>query len=155
MARVLFVEDNLRMVQELVRMIQNELPEWRLDFACDIPEAWEKLCANVYDGIVLDIMLPSWPAAPERSEGIYLAKWILIPATKPDSLHGHIKSNNENTGVVFLTSRTESRIETSVDEAFRNTKLKDKKFDIIIRSEGDAKTHLTEIKKAITQSQSA
>ena len=77
MKKILFVEDNPRLLEELVEIIKEEEPKWSIDICSDIPSAWNNLAKEEYNLIVIDIMLPAWNDIPLRSEGIHLAAFIL------------------------------------------------------------------------------
>jgi len=106
--RLLFVDDLPSMIKPLVDVIQERNPEWVLDFAGDIRLAWGLLCTNVYDVIIMDVMLPGWPHVRPRSEGIYLIKWLRVDSAKgvvAQAPRGSPKAENRKAEVIFLTSR--------------------------------------------------
>jgi len=117
--RVLFVEDSRAMIVDLVDAIQRDEPEWELDFAHDIPSAWEHLCSHKYDALIVDVMLPAWPHVPARSEAIYLVKWLRSPDGKhgvAQPPRGTVRPANTKAKVIFLTSRTVNGAVTELEQ---------------------------------------
>jgi CheY-like chemotaxis protein len=112
MPRILFVEDNPEMIDELVAELQEKQPEWILEFACNGQQAVKQLQKHVYDCVVLDIMLPSWRNVQPHGEGIYLARWILQigPENEDGQEEDGPHPDNKNVPIVFLTSRSKAGV---------------------------------------------
>jgi CheY-like chemotaxis protein len=100
--KILFVEDHLELLDDLVAIIVYKHPEWHLEFAADILSAREALQVGTFDAVVIDVMLPAFKSIPPREEGIHLAGWILnktkIPPLGNPPLRGQPK-------IIFYTSR--------------------------------------------------
>jgi hypothetical protein len=104
---VLFIEDHRELIKDLEEIIGADT-DWEVDCADGILSAWNKLCSKVYELVVVDVMLVSWPGVPSNSEGIYLAKWIFGVDDGRDRSEpppGTILELNRKAGIVFLTSR--------------------------------------------------
>lgn len=101
--KILFVEDHLELLDDLVAIIVYEHPEWHLEFATDIPLARESLRSGTFDAVVIDVMLPTFDEIPPREEGIHLAGWILNKT--PISSLGDFLPLNKKTKIIFYTSR--------------------------------------------------
>ena len=141
MASILFVEDNLELIDEVAELIQLDRPDVQTKFAVDIPTALEKMDMQAFNLAVLDIMLPAWPGVPAQEEGIYLAAWIL---GKLDELPPGLKDRKPKEWltktrptVIFLTSRTAAPVLEKWHE------LAGSKYEplIIERLRDDAYTH--------------
>ena len=108
--RVLFVEDHLELIAELVELLQSRLPEMEASFALDIPQAIKQMGERRFDIVILDVMLPRWHGVPDRDEGAYLAAWILGKrGERLEALRDEYKRPNwlaKRPTVVLLTSRT-------------------------------------------------
>jgi CheY-like chemotaxis protein len=146
MAAILFVEDNLFQIQEIVYLILEDKPDWEIDFAVNISEALNMLRQYKYNLIVIDIMLPSWKNVPPRDEGLYLAKWIRMGNDAQDYFpEVNILKENRDAEIIFLTSRGRTGVITRLEQM----KL-DKDLLVINRTLGDAYKHATEIIKLLT-----
>ena len=110
--KILFVEDIPDLLNALLDIIVREHPDWELYFATDIPTAWRQFCRQEFDRIVLDVMLPAWPGVPQRSEGLYLAKWLLDSGENDigSAPEGKPTKGNRECPIVVLTSRNESGV---------------------------------------------
>jgi CheY-like chemotaxis protein len=105
--KILFVEDNPELIEQLVWEINFQSPDWEIRFAEDIPMAWLALCADDFDAVVLDIMLPSWPSAPSRDEGFHLLRNLLGEQSDENlKALGTPRDANRNAFIVILTSRS-------------------------------------------------
>jgi len=106
--RILFVEDQPDdTFDEILLAIQEQCPDWEMDFAGGVEDAWDLLCKNVYDAFVLDVMLPHWPASGQRSEGLFLARALRAPEFRQTAQlpPGTLKPENARATIVFLTAR--------------------------------------------------
>jgi CheY-like chemotaxis protein len=78
-ASILFVEDNLALIEELAELLQAERPGIKTEFAVNILDSLAEMRkeGEAFDLVILDVMLPAYPGVPSQDEGIYLAAWIL------------------------------------------------------------------------------
>jgi CheY-like chemotaxis protein len=114
---ILFVEDHLGLIEELVRLILREVPADKLvlRFATDAQSAMECLEERKegFDAVVLDTMLPAIPEVPPMDEGIFFGAWLFGEIDHlPDSLKNSKRpswltslESPKNMKLVFLTSR--------------------------------------------------
>lgn len=117
MLRILIVEDNIELIEELAELIVLEKPDTKIDFAVDIPTALARLNKNPFDIVILDVMLPTYPGVPSRDEGLYLAAWILGKTAKlPDSMKRHKRPDCPTPRVVFLTLRAKAGVQNTWNE---------------------------------------
>lgn len=122
--KILFVEDTRRLIEPLVELVRSEHPEWELYFAYDIPSAWEELTREAFDCLVIDVMLPSWPTVPQRSEGIYLADWATTDEIADIPLRGKRVKAYTLDGIIFYTSRTVDTVSHEVRDKIDGQEVK-------------------------------
>lgn len=144
MARILFVEDHVELIEELLELLQAERADLNVAVASDIPDALGRLRQR-FDAVVLDIMLPAFRQVPSQSEGLHLAAWILgkhehlgdalRSVKRPDWLRDSLPK------VVFLTSRTKG---PAIDE-WRRLGGEPGEALAIERLLGDAYEHCQEV----------
>ena len=152
MLGILFVEDNLQLVEELVGLLLEERRDMdEPTFAIDIATGLDamKINGNVFDVVVLDVMLPAWPDVPAQDEGIYLAAWILGKTGKlPASLQKQERPDwldRKPPKVIFLTSRTS----VPIRKTWKKLTGEECELPIIERMQGDAYSHCREILRHI------
>lgn len=114
MAKILFVEDHVEMIEELVELMSLEYPDGDLFYAANIPEAI-KILQSPFDGVVLDVMLPSFSGIRDDSEGLLLAAWLLGKKHGFDKLQSPVVrpawAVHTPPKVVLLTARTPAPLE--------------------------------------------
>lgn len=119
MASILFVEDHLGLIEELVQLLlrRRGAEELALRFTRDIASAMNRLKEEKFDVIVLDVMLPSFPGVPAHEEGIYLASWLLGYTKRlPPSLQKcEAPDWIPKCSLVFLTSRTARPVQDALE----------------------------------------
>jgi CheY-like chemotaxis protein len=111
--RILFVEDNLELIEDIAELISLRRQDTEIVFAVDVPTCLAELARQPSDIVVVDIMLPAYPGIPSRDEGLYLAAWMLGTREKlPESLKKWT-SPAAPPVVVFLSSLTEARVRSA------------------------------------------
>jgi hypothetical protein len=158
--KILFVEDHVELIDEVITIILMLHPDWTCDVAFDFSEAWSMLGDGNYDTLVIDVMLPAPPYLNKKplSEGIQLALFVMeIYQPHSDWTPLNLEKKPE---IIFLTSRTASGVEDefsafvaqsmSALTAVARTKSKRLPSEIalpkvISRLEGDAYTHANTI----------
>jgi len=119
MVRILFIEDSVDLLDDLLRQLEELKPEWALDQADSIDVAWEFLCKTEYDCIVLDIMLPTErQEISQLSEGICLAKWLREVQTDdlPSAPEGTPLTKNRRAPIICYTSRGTPGVEKEAQD---------------------------------------
>lgn len=117
---VLFVEDHLGLIEELVQLLFQERQPGSLDvrFATDADSAIEELTDREFDLIVLDVMLPAIPGVEHHHEGIYLAAWILEQDELPPFFKDRQRPKwmqSKQCPLVLLTSRDRRPLESGFE----------------------------------------
>ncbi|HDZ22171.1 hypothetical protein LCGC14_0253870 [marine sediment metagenome] len=110
--QILFVEDNYDLLRSVVHCIRRGHPDWEWHLVPDIDEAWQRVCTDNFDCLVLDVMLPtSCVDAPLNEEGIVLGKWIRNIPVRIRDTNDLIPPPNDETPtnrripILILTSR--------------------------------------------------
>jgi CheY-like chemotaxis protein len=108
---LLFVEDHPELIDEIVEIIAMMHPEWKVEIATDVLEAWQIASKVNPDRIIIDVMLPAFTKTDgkARSEGLYLALWFLGMRTPPPELSRFQFKRQPD--ILFLTSRAKVGVE--------------------------------------------
>ncbi len=150
MARILFLEDNLPLIDELAELLQVEQSGIETRFAVTIDEGLHLMRQEEFDLVVLDVMLPAYPDVPAQDEGIYLAAWVL---GKTDNLPSGLKSERRSNwlddlerrpDVMFLTSRTRAPVSETLCKLVKDDAVV-KGIEIVERLDGDAYDHCKKV----------
>lgn len=159
MFRILFVEYNLELIQDIAEILMAEIPGLHTEFAVDIPEALQLMESQEFDMAILDIMLPAYRNVPPSDEGIYLAAWI------QGRLKGHGQQgwrqrpqwlvDRPPTLVFYSSSRatvvTQTWFELTHTKLHTKPKLHYHTPTFISRFRGDTSDHAVEIHKILSR----
>lgn len=112
MKSILFVEDNLGLIEELIELLLRIVPAdgLLLQFATSAESAMECLEGREqgFDAVVLDVMLPEIHGVPSNYEGIYFGAWLLGKTNRPDLLTDFRRpqwlESKKDLRLIFLTS---------------------------------------------------
>ncbi|MBI5383280.1 MAG: hypothetical protein HZA90_01190 [Verrucomicrobia bacterium] len=112
---VLWLEDDDKLREEMMKQAMRELRNVRLQFFSASAGFWRGLRTLVPKAVVIDVMLPQVDGVRRLSEGVMLAKWIrdgCIPDRYVKSLglenqEASLTADFSKLSIIFLTGRSE------------------------------------------------
>lgn len=119
-----WLEDDDSFREEVMRKVSRDLAGVPIHFSGTVGGFWECLSKFQPKILLIDVMLPKILGVKRLSEGVALARWVRegrIPAEQADGLGipegmRTIDPRYSSTRILFVTGRSEERLETEMAE---------------------------------------